>query len=231
MDDNKSIILLQSVLATYDSYTSQTSFLRKLKRFGSYTASIFSEEMQYSRPEQYKNDFFAECRAFTVLPYVCGVSESLRRILTSLRVWVCFRPHRTLRQLLSKPKDPVPELQRSGVVVYRVPCAACPASYVGQTAHTRVSEPFLFIFLFIYCCSIPFIFVYPLRYYYFVCCTLLLFHSSYLLIHAFSLLTFLCCLVVTNILISLWSAVLHFFTEDGGCMATETFELSRFWLV
>jgi len=73
-----------------------------------------------------------EWRAFTVLPYVRGVSESLRRILTSLRVRVCFRPHRTLRQLLSKPKDPVPELQRSGVV-YRVPCAACPASYVGQT--------------------------------------------------------------------------------------------------
>jgi len=31
------------------------NFLKNLKRFGSYTATIFSEEMQYSRAERYKN--------------------------------------------------------------------------------------------------------------------------------------------------------------------------------
>jgi len=33
--------------------------LKKLKRFGSYTATIFSEEMQYSRPGRYKNEVAA----------------------------------------------------------------------------------------------------------------------------------------------------------------------------
>ena len=38
--------------SSYESYTSQKR-LRNLKRFSSYTATIFSEEMQYSRPERY----------------------------------------------------------------------------------------------------------------------------------------------------------------------------------
>ena len=44
-----------------------------------------------------------EWRAVSVLPYVKGVSESIRRILAPLRVRVCFRPCHTLRSLLSKP--------------------------------------------------------------------------------------------------------------------------------
>ena len=65
------------------------------------------------------------------LPYVRGVSEAVRRILTPVGVRVSFRPHTTLRQLLSQPKDRVPEKELAGMV-YQVPCAGCPATYVGQ---------------------------------------------------------------------------------------------------
>ena len=34
--------------------------------------------------------------------------------------------------MLSHPKDPVPDLQRRDVV-YKIPCAACSSSYIGQT--------------------------------------------------------------------------------------------------
>ena len=34
-------------------------------------------------------------------------------------------------------------------------------------------------------------------------------------------------LAVMIVRLALWSAVLHFFTEDGSCIATETFELSQ----
>ena len=71
-------------------------------------------------------------KSTTVIPYVRGVSESLRRVLAPLRIRVCFKPQRTLRQILSKPKDPTPDLERSNVV-YKIPCASCPASYIGQT--------------------------------------------------------------------------------------------------
>ena len=73
-----------------------------------------------------------EWGSLVVLPYVQGVFESIRRILLPLQVRVCFKPVRTLKQLLSKPKDHIPDLQKSSVV-YKIPCAECPASYVSQT--------------------------------------------------------------------------------------------------
>ena len=68
------------------------------------------------------------------LPYVRSVSEAIRRILTPLGVKVSFRPNVTLhvRQLLVRPKDRILESEATGVV-YQVPCASCPATYVGQT--------------------------------------------------------------------------------------------------
>ena len=65
--------------------------------------------------------------------YVPGVSEAVRCILTPLGAKVSFGPHLTLRQLLVRPKDCVPEKEQTDVV-YQVPCAGCPATYVGQTS-------------------------------------------------------------------------------------------------
>ena len=38
------------------------------------------------------------------LPYICGLSETIRRVLSHLEVKVVFRPMRTLQQLLGIPK-------------------------------------------------------------------------------------------------------------------------------
>ena len=62
------------------------------------------------------------------LPFVCSVSEAIRRILTPLGVKVSYRPNVTLWQRLVRPKD-----RNLESVVYQVPCASCPATYVGQT--------------------------------------------------------------------------------------------------
>jgi len=60
-----------------------------------------------------------------------GVSESLKRVLVPLGVIVCFCPANIM---LSRPKDVIPDMQKLGVV-YKIPCASCPASYIGQTGH------------------------------------------------------------------------------------------------
>ena len=66
------------------------------------------------------------------MPYIRGVSESLRRILAPLRIRLCFKPCQTVGQLLSRAKDRVLNRNKPNIV-YRVPCAGCAASYVGQT--------------------------------------------------------------------------------------------------
>ena len=42
------------------------------------------------------------------LPYIRGLSEAIRRVLTPLGVKVVFQPLRSLSQMLVRPKDPVP---------------------------------------------------------------------------------------------------------------------------
>ena len=79
-----------------------------------------------------------EFKGVAVIPYVQGLSESVRCILTPLQIRAGFRPFLTLQQLLSKPKDMVPALQQSGVVC-KIPCAKCPKVYIGQTRQ-RLSQ-------------------------------------------------------------------------------------------
>ena len=77
------------------------------------------------------------------LPYVQGLSESIKRILTRLQnVEVRFRPETTLRKLLVRAKDPVPTSTLNGII-YRIPCKDCEHAYVGQSRHSlhcRVKE-------------------------------------------------------------------------------------------
>ena len=78
------------------------------------------------------------------LPYVRGVSEGVRRGGSWFysQIKVRYKPYQNLRTLLSRSKDQVPDLQRSGVV-YKIPCAVCSKVYIGQTGHRlcqRISE-------------------------------------------------------------------------------------------
>ena len=67
------------------------------------------------------------------LPYIQGLSDTIKRILfNDVGIKTIFRSATSLRQILSHPKDPIPDLSKSGVV-YRIPCMDCEASYVGQT--------------------------------------------------------------------------------------------------
>ena len=73
------------------------------------------------------------------LPYIRGLSESIRRVLAPLAIQVTFHPFRTLRQELVHPKDPAPANRRKGVV-YSIPCAACPSTYIGRSLDHRLKE-------------------------------------------------------------------------------------------
>ena len=73
----------------------------------------------------------SETRTTLTLPYISGLSESIRRILSPLAIQVSFCPFKTLKRELVHPKDPVLESKRKGVI-YSIPCVECPRTYIGQ---------------------------------------------------------------------------------------------------
>ena len=76
------------------------------------------------------------------IPYVKGTSERIARILRPHDITVAHKPSTTLRDVLTKVKDPSPINSRAGAV-YKIPCVECPATYVGETGRTlecRIKE-------------------------------------------------------------------------------------------
>ena len=71
-------------------------------------------------------------RNLAVLPYIKGITEPLTRILKEHDIQVTSRPVKTLQQHFPIPKfRPAKEDQCN--VIYKIPCASCPRSYIGET--------------------------------------------------------------------------------------------------
>ena len=66
-----------------------------------------------------------------------GVLEAVTRILLDINVQVHMKPFRTLRRILSHPKDCVSDDDKSSVM-YKVNCHDCDANYVGKMGRAYV---------------------------------------------------------------------------------------------
>ena len=81
-------------------------------------------------------------KPFVVIPYVRGLSEAIKCLLSCVDIRVLHRPHTTLHHELVHHKDPSPIAEKSGVV-YSIPCSTCNEVYIGQTGRhleTRLKE-------------------------------------------------------------------------------------------
>ena len=89
-----------------------------------------------------RSDTDDDNKVIATIPYVKGTSERIARILRPPDITFAHKPSTTLRDVLTKVKDPSPINLRAGAV-YKIPCAECPASYVGETGRTlecRIEE-------------------------------------------------------------------------------------------
>ena len=69
---------------------------------------------------------------YAVHPYINGISQPLTRLLQKYDVRVVSKPFKTLQQEFPSPKSRPPiELQPN--VIYKISCADCTWSYVGET--------------------------------------------------------------------------------------------------
>ena len=83
----------------------------------------------------------AEFKSTAVLPWVKGVSESLRRCLEQQGIRTVFKSETTLRSHLVRPRHTVDPAKQDDVV-YRIPCE-CGQVYIGETGrsmHERIKE-------------------------------------------------------------------------------------------
>ena len=104
-----------------------------------YPECFLSSQCSPSRKDREEKD---DPRSHVTIPYIQGVSEAVTRILSDINVQVHMKPFRTLRRILSHPKDCIPDDDKSSVV-YKINCHDCDASYVGETGRalkTCVSE-------------------------------------------------------------------------------------------
>ena len=96
----------------------------------------------YPTPKVKQRNTTRHLKHFTSVPYVQGTSECIGRILNKAGVKVAMKPVETIGNILTSPKDPIAEHEKSRLV-YKIPCADCEFVYVGQMKRdlkSRVAE-------------------------------------------------------------------------------------------
>ena len=71
-------------------------------------------------------------KAYASIPYIKGVSERIRRILSRENIKTAFKPLKTLGHVFEKTKDR-PTKEHFKANVYKVSCRTCPFTYVGES--------------------------------------------------------------------------------------------------
>ena len=89
-------------------------------------------ELGAVKNQKQKRQDGAVTRPPVVIPYVQKVSEKVARIMRKHNVPVAMKPVSTLKNILVHPKDKQVKEEITGCV-YKVPCANCDKSYVGET--------------------------------------------------------------------------------------------------
>ena len=70
-----------------------------------------------------------------VVPYIKGTSEAISRTFRKYNVRTAMKPVNTVKNLLVHPKDKR-DLEDTSGVIYRIPCASCNASYIGERSRS-----------------------------------------------------------------------------------------------
>ena len=133
-------LAIESVKEALTNYSDELP-IPKEKVIDLLTLCLHSTYFQYDG-NFYQSKTNEDKKVIAAIPYVKGTSERIARILRPHNILVAHKPLTTLRDVLTKVKDPSPKNSRVGAI-YKIACSECPASYVGETGTTlrcRVKE-------------------------------------------------------------------------------------------
>ena len=130
--------------STCEGKARETSYVTEALKANGYPPTVISNILKKKSapttppPEELVSMFFKwadpsdTSLGFACLPYIRGLTEPLTRLLRKNYIRVVSKPAKTLQQEFPSPKFRQPlDLQCN--VVYKIPCADCCWSYVGET--------------------------------------------------------------------------------------------------
>ena len=88
-----------------------------------------------AQPRSGPQNYHPDPAGLTVVPYVQGVSDRVKRTLQRFNIKTAFKPIHTLASVFKKPKHRPSEEKIAGIV-YRVECRECDLSYIGERLHS-----------------------------------------------------------------------------------------------
>jgi hypothetical protein len=96
-------------------------------------------------PEELVREFFERVVdwdtkvGYAVLPYIKGLTEPLKRLLKPYNIQATTKPIHTFEQMLPSPKDRPPSQEQTNVI-FRINCADCSWSYIGETGREFITR-------------------------------------------------------------------------------------------
>ncbi|CAB4012921.1 Hypothetical predicted protein, partial [Paramuricea clavata] len=131
-----------AVCSSSETVEDELQHLDKVFTINKYSKPFVNNVIEHSRKTIPTTDETERKKTIATIPYIKGTSERIARILRPFNISVAHKPTVTLRNTLTKVKDPTNTKTRIGTV-YKVTCAECPATYFGETGRTldcRIKE-------------------------------------------------------------------------------------------
>ncbi len=126
-----------------DSQANEQEYVLNILRENNYPKDFLKNCLNPSAcGNQNNSEGDTSIKGYAVVPYIQGVTEPIKRILSNCNIKVALKPYLTLGHIFAKPKDPIPTNQKTHAV-YSIPCNDCEKEYLGQSKRqfgTRLKE-------------------------------------------------------------------------------------------
>ena len=120
----------KTIPSTLTLQTEETHNVLRALELNGYKRSFIKEVVNHTVKVNQKRK--EDLRGSTCIPYVKGLSEKIKSILTKAGVRVALKPVCTLANIFRIPKTR-PSEERTKAVVYKFECRTCSFTYIGES--------------------------------------------------------------------------------------------------